>query len=162
MSADGLLRSCRQVYMWLLVLYPKEFRTEYGLKMTRVFIEQCRSAMGERGKSALVALWLRTFADLGKTALVDHLSSPMATVGLLQAPPDKPLPWKGVSLVLIPGLFYIVCQVGTLNGKDWFYSILPWLGYACMVPVQRCSGGCSRSRTLPAPRIPSQSGLRPR
>jgi len=102
--------------------------------MARLFSDQCNSAIRGHGKRGLLALWLRTLWDLGKSALVEHFSS-SSTAGLLEPIPDKPLPWKGVLLVLIPGLVFFICQIGTLNGKDWFFSIIPWLGYACMVPV---------------------------
>jgi len=135
MNTDKLVESSRRLYNRLLGLYPKEHRMEYGQEMARLFTDQCRSAASANGKSGLLALWLRTLWDLCKTALVEHFSSPFSTRGLLQANPGEPLPWKGVLLVLIPGLVFFICQVGTLNGEDWFFTIIPWLGYALMVPV---------------------------
>ena len=135
MNTDKLVEFSRWFYGRLLGFYPKEHRNEYGQEMTRLFSDQCNSTIRESGMRGMLTLWLRTFWDLGKSALVEHFSASFSTTGLLQGTLGKPLPWKGVFLVLVPGLAFFICQIGTLNGKDWFFSILPWLGYACMVPV---------------------------
>jgi hypothetical protein len=135
MNMDTQVENSRRVYGRLLNLYPKEHREEYGQEMARLFSDQCNSTVREHGSRGLMALWLRTLWDLGKSALVEHFSSSSSTAGLLQATPGKPLPWKGVFLVLVPGLIFFICQVGTLNGEDWFFTIAPWVGYALMIPV---------------------------
>ena len=135
MEKNKQIETSRRVYTWLLGLYPQEHRSEYGVEMTRLFTDQCRAAVNQRGGPGLVALWLRTLVDLGKTALIEHLTSPQAKTGLLQATPGMALPWKGVLLVLIPGLVFFISQVGQLTGKDWFFSTLNWASYAFLVPV---------------------------
>ena len=135
MEKNRQIETSRRVYTWLLGLYPQEHRSEYGAEMVRLFTDQCRSAINQRGRPGLVALWLRTLVDLGKTALIEHLSSPQAKTGLLQATPGMALPWKGVLLVLIPGLVFFISQIGQLTGKDWFFSTLNWASYAFLVPV---------------------------
>jgi heme/copper-type cytochrome/quinol oxidase subunit 4 len=135
MEKNKQIETSRRVYTWLLGLYPQEHRSEYGAEMVRLFTDQCRSAINQRGRPGLVALWLRTLGDLGKTALIEHLSSPQAKNGLLQATPGMALPWKGVLLVLIPGLVFFISQIGQLTGEDWFFSTLRWASYAFLAPV---------------------------
>lgn len=135
MNADRIIRTSRRVYDWLLGIYPQEHRLEYGQEMARLFTDQCRLALNAHGRFGLLALWSRTIADLCKTAAAEHFYSPQAKWGLLQATPGAPLPWKGVTLVLIPGLVLLISQVGQLTGNNWFYETLSWAGYAFMVPV---------------------------
>jgi hypothetical protein len=43
-----------RVYEMLLVVYPKEFRSEYGLQMVQVFRDLCREELGRGGTVGLV------------------------------------------------------------------------------------------------------------
>ncbi len=133
MTKDGRFETSRKVYSWLLGLYPREHRLEYGEEMTRLFADQCRSVSARPG--GLAILWLRTLVDLLKSAAVEHFTSPYAFTGLLQAAPGKPLSWAGVLLVLVPGLVVFTAQVGQLTGKDWFFKTLDWASYIFLVPV---------------------------
>jgi hypothetical protein len=122
----------RRIYARLLYLYPTEHRAEYGADMLQLFTDQCRPA----GRPlALLALWLRTLVDLGLSALREHMASPQATLGLLESAPNAPLPWKGVALVLIPGLAFFIGQVGQLMGQDWFYWMIYRAAYFLIIPV---------------------------
>jgi hypothetical protein len=122
----------RRVYASLLGLYPREHRDEYGADMLQLFGDQCKSA---KNLGARAALWLRTLIDLGKSALREQLSSPHRTLGLLEAPPNGPLPWKGVALVLIPGLLFFIAQVTQLIGKDWFFLLVYRGAFFLILPV---------------------------
>jgi hypothetical protein len=135
MSANRSIERSRRLYQFLLGLYPSEHRRAYGPAMAQLFGDQCRSAHHQNGWRGLLALWMRTLVDLGKSALVEHFASPQAQTAFFQATPGSPLPWKGVLLVLIPGLVIFVSQLGQLAGNGWFLSTLAWAGYAFIVPV---------------------------
>lgn len=92
----------RWIYARLLALYPAGYRAEYGADMLQLFTDQCRAAARERPWLAFLGLWLRTLADLGVSALREHMTAPHTWQGLLEAIPNAPLPWGGVALVLLP------------------------------------------------------------
>jgi hypothetical protein len=92
----------QRFYRWLLRLYPQAHREIYEAEMFRVFTSQCQDAYRQRGTAGILSLWLRTLFDLGITVVHEHLIDPHARLGLLEANPNAPLPWKGVLLVLIP------------------------------------------------------------
>jgi hypothetical protein len=116
-------------------LYPQEFRAEYGPSMLQLFADQCRSAGQENGAWGMAWLWFRTLMDLTLSVLREHITSPNATGGLLEAVPDKPLPWKGVAIILIPCLVFFVGQVGQLAGQDWFDLLIRRAAYYLIIPV---------------------------
>jgi len=66
--------SCR-LYEWLLKLYPKAHREEYGVPMLRLFRDQCRDAWNEKRTRGLIVFWLRVLPDLLKTSILEHLSN---------------------------------------------------------------------------------------
>jgi hypothetical protein len=134
MNAAQQMDGCKRVYARLLRLYPAEYRSEFGEEMQRCFSDQCRAAQGNSWPF-WVALWLRTVWDTLKNAIREHFTSPFSSRGLLEAEPGRPLPWKGVLLVLIPGVIVFIMQVGTLNGKDWFFTSVKWVGFACLAPA---------------------------
>lgn len=125
----------RRVYARLLNLYPKEHRSEYGADMLQVFTDQCRSASQAGNGLGFIALWMRTLIDLGINVLREQFTSPHVWQGLLEAAPNAPLPWKGVTLVLIPGLIFFISQVAQLTGKDWFFLMVLRAAYFMIIPV---------------------------
>jgi hypothetical protein len=125
----------RWIYARLLSLYPAGHCAEYGADMLQLFTDQCRDAMREKKPLALLALWLRTLADLGVSALREHMTAPHTWQGLLEAVPGAPLPWSGVALVLLPGLVFFVAQVAQLTGQDWFFLLTYRAGYFMIIPV---------------------------
>jgi hypothetical protein len=135
MKSNRWIDSSRRVYAWLLGLYPREYSAEYGESMLQVFTDQCRAAHQENRPFGLFTLWVRTFFDLGKTAIHEHLTSPHAKQGLLEAAPGKPLPWKGVAVLLIPGLIFLVGQISQLTDTGWFWILTSKASYFLMIPV---------------------------
>ena len=135
MNKNRWIDFSRRIYARFLGLYPSAHRDEYGQAMLQLFGDQCRSAFERRGGPGLAALWLRTLFDLGLSAIAEHLSAPGAQLGLLDAIPNKPLPWKGVGLVLVPGLLLFSAQVAQLAGKSWVFTVLTRVPYLLMVPV---------------------------
>ena len=135
MTSNQTVDSSHRFYARLLGLYPREFRDEYGASMLQVFTDQCRSVYRENGTRGMAFLWLRTLVDLTASVLREHIASPRATWGLMEAVPNTPLPWKGVALVLIPGLVFFIGQIGQLTGQDWFFLLVYRAAYFLIIPV---------------------------
>lgn len=135
MKPNRWIDASRRLYAHLLNLYPKEHRAEYGPSMQQVFYDQCRAAYAKSSFGGLLLLWPRILLDLITSSLREHLAVPDVTAGLLEAPPNRPLPWKGVALVIIPGLVFLICQIGQLTGKDWFFWATRRSGFLFIIPV---------------------------
>lgn len=135
MKSNRWIDSSRRLYSRLLKLYPQEHQTEYGPSILQVFTDQCRESFTERGVWGLLILWLRTLFDLGISSLREHLVLPNAASGLLQAIPNRPLPWKGVLMVLIPGLVFLISQIGQLSGQNWFFWATRRSVFYLIIPV---------------------------
>ena len=135
MTANSIQGFSRRLYGGLLQMYPRDFYDEYGTAMMQLFTDQCRSAVREGGARGVFSLWQRSLIDLLAGLFREHLSSPRGTSGLLEAVPGKPLPWKGVLLVLIPGIVFLVGQIGQLAGEDWFFLLIRRAAYYLIIPV---------------------------
>jgi hypothetical protein len=103
--------------------------------MLQVFTDECRACFQARKGFKLLPLWLRTLGDLMVNVIKEHVSNPQRAAGLMEAVPNAPLPWKGVFLVLVPGLIFFVSQVAELNGEDWFYLMVYRAAYVLIIPV---------------------------
>ena len=136
MKTNGWVASSQRLYRWLLQLYPQTYRANYEEEMFHLFTDQCRDVSKQQGSSGRLLFWLRTLADFGATVLREHLSDPHARLGLLEAAPNAPLPWKGVLLVLIPGLIFFISQVEQLTSTgDWFFMVFYRGAYFLILPV---------------------------
>ncbi len=135
MTTGTSLEFSRRLYGGLLRLYPRDFEEEFGAPMQQLFMDQCRCAARENGTRGMVFLWLRTISDLFVSLIREHFTPSRASAGLLEAVPNKPLPWKGVALVLIPGIVFMVGQIGQLAGEDWFFLLVRRAAYYLIVPV---------------------------
>lgn len=135
MTSNQTVDLSHRFYARLLGLYPREFRDNYGASMLQVFTDQCRSVYRENGTRGMAFLWLRTLVDLAASVLREHIASPRASWGLMEAVPNAPLPWKGVALVLIPGLVFFIGQIGQLTGQDWFFILVYRAAYFLIIPV---------------------------
>jgi len=135
MQTNRWIKISRRVYARLLYLYPAPHRAEYGADMLQVFTDQCRAANQTKIGLAFLALWVRTLIDLGINVVREHLTSPQGALGALESGPVKPLPWKGVALVLAPGLIFFGSQVAQLTGQDWFFLMVYRAGYFMIIPV---------------------------
>ena len=60
------------IYRSLLVLYPSEYRREYGPHMLQLFADCYRDAYTSAGTMGVVHLWLFTLIDLVKTVLEER------------------------------------------------------------------------------------------
>jgi hypothetical protein len=92
--------------------------------MLQVFTDQLRDAYQANEGRGVFSVWVRTLWDLGVSALKEQFSSPHLTAGLLEAVPNTPLPWKGVVLVLVPGLVFFIAQIVQLSGQDLFFLMV--------------------------------------
>jgi hypothetical protein len=135
METNRWIKISRRVYARLLNLYPAPHRAEYGADMLQVFTDQCRAANQACKGLAFLALWVRTLIDLVVNVVREHLTSPQGGLGGLDNGPVRPLPWKGVALVLAPGLIFFGSQVAQLTGQDWFFLMVYRAGYFLIVPV---------------------------
>jgi hypothetical protein len=135
MKPNRSIAFSRRVYARLLYLFPREHREEYGASMLQVFTDQLHAASRQEGGRGIFVLWLRTLWDLGINAVKEQFSTPHATAGLLEAVPNAPLPWKGVALVLVPGLAFFIAQLVQLSGQDWFFWMKYRSGYFLILPV---------------------------
>jgi hypothetical protein len=135
MSANPWTETSRKIYAVLLSLYPKEHRDDYATPMQQVFNEQCRNAYEQKGRFGILLLWLRTLPDLGYTALLEHVTSPRATWGLMEPVPNAPLPWKGVFLILLPGLVFLLGQIAQLTGTAWYMTIYYRAAFVLIIPA---------------------------
>ncbi len=136
MERNRWIEWSRHFYSSLLHLYPGAYRAVYEMEMFRVFSDQCRDAYKESGGRGILSLWPRTLVDVGTTAIREHLTDPQARLGLLEAMPNAPLPWKGVFLVLVPGLVFFVSQVVELTStRDWFFMVFYRGAYFLILPV---------------------------
>ena len=123
MQGNKWIKGSCAVYAALLNLYPQPYREHYAESMRQVFSDECRARYKEHGLWSLLGYWLRVLPDLGYTALVEHITTPGATLGLMEPVPGAPLPWKGVLLILLPGLVYLVSQIAQLIGTPWYLTV---------------------------------------
>lgn len=136
MKRNRWIELSQHFYLQLLHLYPHAYREQYEMEMFYFFTQQCREAYQQRGRVGILSLWPRTFVDVGATAVREHMIDQQARVGLLVVQPDAPLPWKGVLLVLIPGLVFFVSQIAQLTtDNDWFFIAFYRAAYYLMIPV---------------------------
>lgn len=137
MQTNLWIARSQRFYRWLLRLYPQAYQETYEAEMFRMFTSQCLDAYKQSGRTGILSLWPRTLLDLGITVLHEHFVDPRARLGLLEADPNAPLPWKGVLLILIPGLIFFVSQIVQLTSTtlDWFYWSHYRAAYYLIVPV---------------------------
>jgi hypothetical protein len=135
MKTNRLIESSKKLFAWFLNLYPRDHRADFAVSMQQVFSDQCRDAYNEKGAPGIILLWLRVLPDLGYTAVVEHLSSPRAAWGLMEPVPNAPLPWKGVFMILLPGLVYLVSQIAQINGQPWYMTVYYRAAFILILPV---------------------------
>lgn len=63
------LEVSEKAYRALLILYPVDFRREYGDSMAQVFRDVCRHKYQQQGHTGVVLWWCRTLLDLTFTVI---------------------------------------------------------------------------------------------
>lgn len=103
-------RVSERVYRALLIVYPREFRREYGAQMRQVFGDLCREEMRRKQKIGLVRLWMRTILDLGKSAIAQRMGDLDRPDGKEVGVNDRKLAGLGLALLLAP-LFFVAASL---------------------------------------------------
>lgn len=120
-----------RIYNLLLRAYPASFRREFGHEMALVFRDDLRTTAHDRGRAALLGLWLFTFVDLLKTALAEHVWE------VFHTPLEKLSRWSGLAVAIggsLPLLtftnyaFWDFMQSLGLAGNDWIHPLLAGVG----------------------------------
>jgi hypothetical protein len=106
--ASRLLAVSERVYHALLVLYPADFRRDYGQHMMQVFRDVCRDTYRQRGAAGLVTWWAEALFDLLQTALAERRK---VNFTMSQA---KFIQWSGW-LCILGGMFFVASSVSQLQ-----------------------------------------------
>lgn len=73
MNDSTWLRASERWFRWLTRLYPVDFREEHGQALVEAYRDRCRRALAERGRLALLRVWLRAFADSVRNGLGERV-----------------------------------------------------------------------------------------
>jgi hypothetical protein len=100
-----LLWVSERVYRWLVGVYPKEFRSEYGQEMVQAFRDRCREELSRGRISGVIGLWAHTILDFAVTVPIEYMKKgkSMNTV-------DKDLRWDvryGFQMLFKHGLILV-------------------------------------------------------
>lgn len=68
--SKSLIRRSVGIYSFLLNLYPKSYRQEFGEEMKYVFSESLKDS-----EKSILTFWTRTIIDTGKSAVREHLEN---------------------------------------------------------------------------------------
>ncbi len=131
MSQTPLISLSTRIYGALLILYPADYRLEYGALMVQVFRDVARDAYQSQGALGLAFWWCATLLDLTRTVIEQrkkvtmskstliHLSSILLVIGgafwalaaFSQFQPDDHYTYYGIYQILIvlaaPGILLI-------------------------------------------------------
>lgn len=106
-----------RLYAFLLSLFPRRFRDEFGAEMQQVFTQVLQEAQAS-GQRAIWALALREVSDLPRLALNEHWRErklPRYMPAGDPLPVEPPVPrwalWLSLSLFVIPALLTVIPRV---------------------------------------------------
>ncbi len=97
-----LLSISERAYTALLILYPVDFRQEYGTHMVQVFRDLCRDAYRQGGFWGLANWWATTLFDLVKSVIVEHRKEDFSMSR------ETYIRWTGW-LCILGGIFFSAC-----------------------------------------------------
>lgn len=114
----------QQAFARLLLLYPREYRQEYGFYMAQLFKDCSREAASQGSAAALLELWISTLLDVFKTALEQHMKE------FWHMNKERSIRTAGWALMLGTALFIFVLVLGggqtsyddPLGGSDALYE----------------------------------------
>lgn len=106
-----LLVLSEQVYRALLILYPADFRREYGQHMLQVFRDIGRDVYRQGGASELANWWAATLFDLVQTVIEERRK-----VNLMISQ-TKFIQWSGW-LFIFGGIFFAAGSVSQLQSNS--------------------------------------------
>lgn len=114
------------IYHLLLVLYPAEYRREYGGLMAQAFRDGQRDARIQ-GRTALAAWWWRALTDAAVTIVIEHLEARKKyDMRNLFARTNKPGTWPEAFAGAVP--FMIYGALGILFAVNAVNVSMPRLG----------------------------------
>jgi hypothetical protein len=64
-----LLKASARIYSSLLILYPADYRREYGIWMVQFFRDVCRDTFQQQGAAGIMVWWISTLFDLVITSI---------------------------------------------------------------------------------------------
>jgi putative ABC transport system permease protein len=67
-----MTRRSDRLFAWLLRLFPRDFRGDFGEQMAADFTDQCADAAA-RGRRSMMYLWARTLRDMARRVPLEHL-----------------------------------------------------------------------------------------
>ena len=136
LTTPPILDFSQRAFTRMLVLYPREYRQEYGPLMAQLFKDCSREAIGQHGGSALLALWASTLLDLFKTAFEEHFKE------LTHMSKEKFIRLGGWALMIGAIFLILIITVGNLEtsfddplgGRDaWVEYLKLGVGPLCML-----------------------------
>lgn len=115
-NPSQLLNLSDRVYRALLILYPADFRREYGRHMAQVFRDSCRDVYRQSGAGAMARWWLATLLDLFLTAITERRKANliMSKTRFIQ--------WSGW-FAIFGGIFFAASSISQLNPGSQTYSL---------------------------------------
>lgn len=119
-----------RVYRALLKVYPRAFREEYGAQMEQLFGDVCRREENRAGMGGLVALWMRTVADLVVSAAVERgrtVAPALTSSGMIRFGGLAAMVGGALSAVLVLRNFAMVFWVG-YGSPAWLFGALDLVG----------------------------------
>src|ERR1700730_1565123 len=72
---NRILFTSERLYRAFLVVYPGQFRRDYGWEMAQTFRDCCREALASGGPGGLTRLWGLVLYDLLITASTEHIKT---------------------------------------------------------------------------------------
>jgi hypothetical protein len=104
------MKTSQRIYRFLLKAYPEAYRRQYEGPMAQLFADQLRVA---DTWTKLVALWLRTFADLLRTLPARHVERPTSVYGIGRVLSLPYVPWNQASRRAI----FFACEEASSFGR---------------------------------------------
>jgi hypothetical protein len=141
-----LLAITTRVYRTLLVLYPAEFRAEFGVEMIADFGATTRDAWESRGWPGVFALWVFITADFAWTVVAEWARTGIPAIVMLSVtwttimcaliaqqfvphasvlPPPPRTPDEEVSFLLvgIAVFVWLIAAIVVVTGWFWMFVI---------------------------------------
>ena len=134
MRTPWLIRNALRTFRWLLFLYPRAFRAQFGRELAQVFTAQCHEGWAHAGPLGLAQIWWRAAGDLVITALAERWSS----IGGMSMSRQTQIQRGGMSLMaagIMSGMYVIFLRslnYNVLGGQD---DILSAIWYSCVSAI---------------------------